>query len=205
MRPGNCALKADSSLKSYERTGVDLANRESQLNPCGWIQTPDSPFAIKKPSGPCQFVCIDPPTRWYMVLSVPQATVVIDGAGHSFGLNGNRYLSDTAGLTDLLGSQSRIDAELVDAFNAMTHRTDALKNWKHAPRLAHPGRLGKDGCHTVRKRFCYQNGRCVEPGEYHCHRALIGKPIVLDGLEVLGERGDDQQDEEQERREREAR
>ena len=56
--------------------------------------------------------------------------------------------------------------------------------------LAHPGRLDEDGCHHVRKAFIYQSGKVVRPGEYHCHRAAIGKPFKLDGTEVLLERKD---------------
>ena len=63
----------------------------------------------------------------------------------------------------------------------------------------HPGRLNQDGCHHVRKDFIYKSGKVVRKGEYHCHRLLVGKPAVLDGSEVLAERGDDQKDEEEER------
>ena len=75
------------------------------------------------------------------------------------------------------------------------------------PAASHPGRLDQTGCHTVRKSggFTYKSGKVAPQGELHCHRALVGKPPVLDGLEVLGERGDDQQYEEQERRESEGR
>lgn len=65
--------------------------------------------------------------------------------------------------------------------------------------IAHPGRLNQDGCHTVRKDFIYKSGKVVRKGEYHCHRLLIGKPAVLDGSEVLADRGDEQKDEEAER------
>lgn len=66
------------------------------------------------------------------------------------------------------------------------------------PAAGHPGRLDAQGCHTVRKPggFTYKSGKVAPQGEYHCHRALVGKPMVLDGLEVLGERGDEQRDEE---------
>ena len=64
----------------------------------------------------------------------------------------------------------------------------------------HPGRVDHAGCHTVRKPggFTYKSGRVAPQGQYHCHRALVGQPIVLDGLEVLGERGDDKQEEDRE-------
>ena len=66
-----------------------------------------------------------------------------------------------------------------------------------APGLApaHPGRLNKDGCHHVRKDFTYKSSKVVRKGDYHCHRLLVGKPAILDGSEVLGDRGDDQKDE----------
>ena len=72
------------------------------------------------------------------------------------------------------------------------------------PAASHPGRLDAQGCHTVRKPggFTYKSGKVAPEGQYHCHRALVGKPIVLDGLEVLGERGDDLQDEDREQPER---
>mgnify|MGYP001570173108 CR=1 FL=1 len=60
--------------------------------------------------------------------------------------------------------------------------------------LAHPGRLNEDGCHHVRKDFTYKSGKVVRKGEYHCHRLLVGKPAVLDGSEVLGDKGDDQRE-----------
>ena len=65
------------------------------------------------------------------------------------------------------------------------------------PGSSHPGRLDAAGCHTVRKPggFVYKSGKVAPEGQYHCHRALVGKPIVLDGLEVLGERGDERQEE----------
>lgn len=64
---------------------------------------------------------------------------------------------------------------------------------------AHPGRLNQDGCHNVRKDFTYKSGKVVRKGDYHCHRLLVGKPAVLDGKEVLADRGDDQKDDEEER------
>ena len=76
------------------------------------------------------------------------------------------------------------------------------------PAASHPGRLDQAGCHTVRKPggFTYKSGKVAPQGEFHCHRALIGKPAVLDGLEVLGERGDEARDEDDEEpRRREAR
>ena len=60
---------------------------------------------------------------------------------------------------------------------------------------AHPGRLDKDGCHHVRKTFTYKSGKVLLAGDYHCHRGLIGKPIILDGREVLAEKGDDEKEE----------
>ena len=65
------------------------------------------------------------------------------------------------------------------------------------PSWAHPGRLDQTGCHTVRKPggFTYKSGKVAPEGQYHCHRALVGKPIVLDGLEGVGERGDEAQEE----------
>ena len=62
---------------------------------------------------------------------------------------------------------------------------------------AHPGRLNKDGCHHVRKDFTYQSGKVVRKGEYHCHRLLVGKPAILDGSEILADRGDNEKDEEE--------
>ena len=76
------------------------------------------------------------------------------------------------------------------------------------PAWGHPGRLDATGCHTVRKPggFTYKSGKVAPEGQVHCHRALVGKPIVLDGLEVLGERGDEARDEDDEEpRRREAR
>lgn len=43
--------------------------------------------------------------------------------------------------------------------------------------------------------FTYKSGRLAPEGQYHCHRGLVGKPIILDGLEVLGERGDQDREE----------
>lgn len=67
------------------------------------------------------------------------------------------------------------------------------------PALAwgHPGRLDVQGCHTVRKPggFVYKSGKVAPQGEVHCHRALVGQPIVLDGREVLGDRGDEAREE----------
>ena len=57
---------------------------------------------------------------------------------------------------------------------------------------AHPGRLDKDGCHTVRKDFVYKSGEVVRKGEYHCHR-LNAKLGSL----VLSEPNDDQRDDEE--------
>ena len=54
---------------------------------------------------------------------------------------------------------------------------------------AHPGRLDKTGCHTVRKDFVYKSGKVAPRGQYHCHRLLTGErlvpAIILDGREVL--------------------
>ena len=61
--------------------------------------------------------------------------------------------------------------------------------------IAHPGRLDKDGCHHVRKDFTYKSGKVVRKGDYHCHRLLIGQPAILDGLEVLADKDDDQKEE----------
>ena len=66
---------------------------------------------------------------------------------------------------------------------------------------SHPGRLDKTGCHHVRKDFTYKSGKVVRKGDYHCHRLLIGKPAVLDGSEVLGDKGDDQKDQDETRQE----
>ena len=68
-----------------------------------------------------------------------------------------------------------------------------------APGLApaHPGRLNKDGCHHVRKDFTYKSGKLIRRGEYHCHRLLVGKPAILDGSEILADRGDNEKDEEE--------
>ena len=66
---------------------------------------------------------------------------------------------------------------------------------------SHPGRLDKTGCHHVRKDFIYKSGKVVRKGDYHCHRLLIGKPAVLDGSEVLGDKGDDQKDQDETRQE----
>ena len=52
---------------------------------------------------------------------------------------------------------------------------------------AHPGRLDAEGCHHVRKDFRYASGRIAKAGEFHCHRLVTGKPMVLDGREVLME------------------
>lgn len=49
---------------------------------------------------------------------------------------------------------------------------------------AHPGRLDKDGCHVVHARFVYRDGRVVETGDRHCHRAL-DHGLALDGKEAL--------------------
>ena len=51
------------------------------------------------------------------------------------------------------------------------------------PVSAHPGRLDAKGCHVVRERFVYKDGRALEVGEYHCHRPLGA--MKLDGLERL--------------------
>lgn len=67
--------------------------------------------------------------------------------------------------------------------------------------VAHPGRLDKDGCHHVRKDFTYKSGKIVRKGDYHCHRLLIGKPAILDGREILAERGDNEKDDEEETQE----
>ena len=70
-----------------------------------------------------------------------------------------------------------------------------------SPAASHPGRLNAEGCHTVRKDFTYTSGKVMRKGEYHCHRGLVGKPIILDGHEVLAERGDEHRDDESETRE----
>lgn len=49
---------------------------------------------------------------------------------------------------------------------------------------AHPGRLGKDGCHVVRAEY-RQDGRVLQKGERHCHRPL--GEMRLDGRERLDE------------------
>lgn len=69
---------------------------------------------------------------------------------------------------------------------------------------AHPGRLNKEGCHHVRKDFIYKSGKIMKKGEYHCHRLLRGLPAILDGSEVLADRGDDQQDDEKDRKDAES-
>ena len=48
---------------------------------------------------------------------------------------------------------------------------------------APPGRLDREGCHTVRQRFVYATGTVLEPGTRHCHRTLGS--IRLDGRERL--------------------
>lgn len=69
------------------------------------------------------------------------------------------------------------------------------------PAAGHPGRLDAEGCHTVRKPggFVYKSGVVAPEGDYHCHRALAGKPMILDGREVLGEPGDQDRDEDDDR------
>ena len=69
------------------------------------------------------------------------------------------------------------------------------------PAMAHPGRLNEDGCHFVRRDFVYKSGKVMRKGEYHCHRGLVGKPIILDGHEVLAERGDEHRNDESDTRE----
>lgn len=59
---------------------------------------------------------------------------------------------------------------------------------------AHPGRLNAEGCHHVRKDFVYKSGKVAPKGQYHCHRAAIGQPMKLDGLEVLMDDPRDVQD-----------
>lgn len=53
---------------------------------------------------------------------------------------------------------------------------------------AHPGRVGKDGCHTPLKNYRLKDGRVVKKGERHCHRNL-GEGIRLDGRQVLEQPG----------------
>ena len=54
---------------------------------------------------------------------------------------------------------------------------------------AHPGRLDAEGCHRVHRDFTYKSGKIAKRGEQHCHRAAVGWGLVLDGREVLSERG----------------
>ena len=37
---------------------------------------------------------------------------------------------------------------------------------------AHPGRVGKDGCHRVQRAYRYQDGRVLPQGDRHCHRPV---------------------------------
>ena len=73
-----------------------------------------------------------------------------------------------------------------------------------SPAASHPGRLNAEGCHTVRKDFTYTSGKVMRKGEYHCHRLLVGKPAILDGSEILAERGDHEKDDEEERMQEES-
>ena len=52
---------------------------------------------------------------------------------------------------------------------------------------AHPGRLGRDGCHVVHTKFVYRSGKVARVGEKHCHRAL-DRGLSLDGTETLQDR-----------------
>ena len=61
--------------------------------------------------------------------------------------------------------------------------------WLPAAASAHPGRLAAEGCHRVHRDFTYKSGKIAKRGEQHCHRAAVGWGLVLDGREVLSERG----------------
>jgi len=54
---------------------------------------------------------------------------------------------------------------------------------------AHPGRLDRDGCHTVHNEYVYKDGRVLPKGDHHCHRTL-GQGLTLDGKERLAHEPD---------------
>ena len=56
------------------------------------------------------------------------------------------------------------------------------------PAEAHPGRLNAEGCHWVVKPWVSKEGRRVEAGDFHCHRAL--GQLTLDQRERLQDPND---------------
>ena len=67
----------------------------------------------------------------------------------------------------------------------MVVRLLALLLFVASPASAHPGRLDKDHCHTVRHDYRYKaSGELLKAGEVHCHRRL-DQGMKADGSERL--------------------